>query len=320
MAFYYVYQGDTFEVERKGGYVWSPQLNKAGKKNTGYTTMTCIKKGDVIFHNCNSYLVAISVAQTNCYEANRPKELVSPITKWNDEGYRVDTIYYDLKSPLLVTDYKDWLKVHYKKESAFTLVGRGKQQYMCKLDETHASFLLNEMIRDNDLTILNNLLSETGEELEYDHLEKESIEDIITNSSKAIPAWGGANTKQATKYSTTTKRIVPMRNAQVAADALMHARYQCENESSHYTFLRKNGLPYTEPHHLIPLSKYEDFDYSIDIMENIVSLCSTCHNLLHYGRFEDKEPILEKLYYERKNALKKKGIDLSLDQLKDYYR
>ena len=86
------------------------------------------------------------------------------------------------------------------------------------------------------------------------------------------------------------------------------------------TFLRKNGNPYTEPHHLIPISKYRDFEYSVDVMENIVSLCSHCHNLLHYGRFEDKVPILEKLYKERKDALHTCGLDLTLEQLKSYYK
>jgi 5-methylcytosine-specific restriction protein A len=51
-----------------------------------------------------------------------------------------------------------------------------------------------------------------------------------------------------------------------------------------------------------------------------VSLCSHCHNLLHYGRFEDKEPILEKLYEERKEALSKCGLNVTLEQLKLYYK
>ena len=55
-------------------------------------------------------------------------------------------------------------------------------------------------------------------------------------------------------------------------------------------------------------------------MENIVSLCSNCHNLLHYGRFTDKEPILEKLYKDRKEALKKVGLEITLEQLKEYYK
>ena len=55
-------------------------------------------------------------------------------------------------------------------------------------------------------------------------------------------------------------------------------------------------------------------------MRDVVSLCSHCHNLLHYGRFEDKKPILEKLYNERKQALKECGIDITWEQLESYYR
>lgn len=28
MAVYYVFQGETYDEERAGGYVWSPQLNE----------------------------------------------------------------------------------------------------------------------------------------------------------------------------------------------------------------------------------------------------------------------------------------------------
>ena len=46
MTVYYVFQGITYEKERAGGYVWSPQLDKRGGKNAGYLRMTQIKKGD----------------------------------------------------------------------------------------------------------------------------------------------------------------------------------------------------------------------------------------------------------------------------------
>lgn len=59
----------------------------------------------------------------------------------------------------------------------------------------------------------------------------------------------------------------------------------------------------TEPYHLIPISKYKDFDYkncSLDTMENIVSICSHCHNLLHYGKFEDKNLFLKNYLMKEK--------------------
>ena len=40
MTVYYVFQGMTYDNERTGGYVWSPQLAKGGRKNAGYDRMT----------------------------------------------------------------------------------------------------------------------------------------------------------------------------------------------------------------------------------------------------------------------------------------
>lgn len=54
-------------------------------------------------------------------------------------------------------------------------------------------------------------------------------------------------------------------------------------------------------------------------MENIVSLCSHCHNLLHYGKMEDKIPLLKKLYEDRQAALAQVGLEISFDELKAYY-
>ena len=120
--------------------------------------------------------------------------------------------------------------------------------------------------------------------------------------------------------SSSTGREKPKRVPKIAADSLAHAEYLCEFDNADRTFLRKNGRPYTEPHHLIPISKYKDFEYSLDVMENIVSLCSHCHNLLHYGRMEDKKVVLQKLYDERIDALKTVGLELTFDQLLSYYK
>ena len=104
MSVFYVFQGETYKQERKGGYVWSPQLNKSGRKNPGYTMMTNIRKGDFILHNSNSKVLSISIAKEDCYEADQPNELVvaKTSTTWNKKGYRVDTVYFDFDVPLEV--------------------------------------------------------------------------------------------------------------------------------------------------------------------------------------------------------------------------
>ena len=61
----------------------------------------------------------------------------------------------------------------------------------------------------------------------------------------------------------------------------------------------------------------DDFQYSLDVEENIVSLCSNCHNEIHYGI--NAKNLLIKLYYQRIELLKAKGLDISLDKLLEYY-
>ena len=328
MAVYYVFQGETYNEERTGGYVWSPQLNKNGGKNAGYTMMTNVCKDDFILHNSNGKIVSISIAKNDCYESNQPRELSIAETtfKWNDKGYRIDTEYFDFDVPVIATNYKDWLANHYIEGSAFTINGTGKQQYMCHIADEHAIFLLEKAISlQNNKNVLNHLKDALFEivgdnDSEYNQIEINSINELVDDASGIkVPTWESKKEPQAITTSSKTGRKIPKRDPQRAADALLHAGFQCEFNNNDRTFIRKNGKRYTEPHHLIPISKYRDFNYSVDVMENIVSLCSHCHNLLHYGRLEDKKPILEKLYNERKSALQKCGLSLTIEQLESYY-
>lgn len=108
------------------------------------------------------------------------------------------------------------------------------------------------------------------------------------------------------------------RDKKKSINALKKANFKCEISSEHPLFIRRNSNQnYTEPHHLIPLGFSDDFSVSLDIEENIVSLCSNCHNQLHYGR--DIRPLLEKLFNERKDALQKAGINITIDDLFKMY-
>lgn len=122
----------------------------------------------------------------------------------------------------------------------------------------------------------------------------------------------------------TRQTISINRDAIVAKQALYNANYKCEISSSHNTFIRrKDNTPYTEPHHLIPMYMQGKLKTSagdvidLDVENNIVSLCSNCHNKLHYGK--DIATDLKKLYDARKELLLQIGIDISFDDLLGYY-
>lgn len=151
---------------------------------------------------------------------------------------------------------------------------------------------------------------------QLDDMLKTIITDMTIDSSKRYSYSEVLKPKPELAENKLNK--VYKRNKKVAINALGIAGFSCEIDRKHKTFKRKkDGVPYTEPHHLIPMAYQDEFDYSIDIEENIVSLCSHCHNEIHYG--ENARNLIEKLYHERKNLLEKKSIYISLTKLLSYY-
>lgn len=116
------------------------------------------------------------------------------------------------------------------------------------------------------------------------------------------------------------QRIV--RDENVKKKALKRANYRCEYDNNHLTFIKKiDGNNYTEVHHLIPLElqfldKFKDVN--LDCLANTVSLCSNCHNQIHYGI--DIYDILLRLYNERKSELETEGIAISFEELLEFYK
>lgn len=109
------------------------------------------------------------------------------------------------------------------------------------------------------------------------------------------------------------------RHREVVLNALALAEYKCEADCETPLFCRKDGVTnYTEAHHIIPLCYQKDFEYSLDIEANVVSLCPRCHRLMHYGR--DYENLLKRLYDKRTERLKKCGINITYEQLLLLYR
>lgn len=110
-----------------------------------------------------------------------------------------------------------------------------------------------------------------------------------------------------------------VRDTRRSYNALRRAGCCCEYNPSHPSFVRKSdNTQYTEAHHLVPFGKQSLFPVSLDVEANIVSLCSNCHNQIHFGR--DAEQILEKLYYNRRDELLAAGIKVEeFSDLLKYY-
>ena len=165
------------------------------------------------------------------------------------------------------------------------------------------------------------LLPTADSEVVMENEIEESVEQMRLASesvhAQADFSYAGMPQEKKSYEEVSGRKIIP-RDIQKKRNALLHAEYKCEFDERHKSFISKaTGLPYMEAHHLIPMEYYNHFDVSIDIEENIISLCSNCHREIHHGK--DAAVIIKKLYEHRRPYLQKAGIDISLNQLLVWY-
>ena len=151
-----VNQGKTWLQERAGGFLWSPKLDKAGHKNAGYTLMCSVRKGDYILHNKGGAIAAISVAQSDCYDAVQPEDVrdQSGEYAWDDDGFRIDAKYFDFSAPVPTATLTPWARLHPHAESCFQVDGKLKLRYLCNVADDHAQYIINEALKvERDATV-----------------------------------------------------------------------------------------------------------------------------------------------------------------------
>lgn len=76
----------------------------------------------------------------------------------------------------------------------------------------------------------------------------------------------------------TAPRNIYKRSAQVKNYVLLRAAGKCESCHKDAPFVRKNGTPYLEPHHINRLS-----DGGLDHPRFVGAVCPACHREIHYG-------------------------------------
>lgn len=150
----------------------------------------------------------------------------------------------------------------------------------------------------------------------YPHID--SLAAIYTKEDNIYDLDNKEEIKIAKKERTPKTVNSISRNSTISENALKNAHYLCELNPNHESFIkRSNHKRYMEPHHLIPLEFQDYFEFSLDVEENIVSLCSHCHNEIHYG--ENYKELIVTLYNERREKLNKYGLLISLGMLYKMY-
>lgn len=91
------------------------------------------------------------------------------------------------------------------------------------------------------------------------------------------------------------------RNPLIAVVSLTQAKFTCEIDHSHKTFIaEKSKAPYVEAHHFVPMKFQSDFEFPLDCVDNVISLCPNCHRGIHLGVVEYKRFLIDTIYDSRK--------------------
>ncbi len=107
--------------------------------------------------------------------------------------------------------------------------------------------------------------------------------------------------------------------------AIKKAYYSCEKDYQHETFIsKKTHQKYMEAHHLIPVcfqkEVWDTYHINIDCVENLVSLCPTCHKAIHYGTKEVQRKMISELYARCAPKYKAIGLNITLEEIFKFYK
>jgi len=229
----------------------------------------------------------------------------------NDKGFSYEDAinlligYYTMPSDL-PNKYTDVKFTKFLENLGIVQVDHGKY-------ELSPEILQNYGKQIGDLSIYNRPMEPENVDLEqFTTARASAYSDIESDDFKR------QNEREPLKIEVGT-RVQYKKEPRISKTALVRAEHECAINSEHVTFAGKDGEPYMEAHHLIPMSAQGDFDVNIDRLENIVALCPTCHRAIHYGNKETREELVRKLYDLQQEDFAQAELDISYDDLFSKY-
>ncbi|MDF1883835.1 HNH endonuclease [Sulfurimonas sp. SAG-AH-194-C21] len=190
--------------------------------------------------------------------------------------------------------YKDLIKINsFRAES-------GQSSKFGKFN----TWVINSLVDLNILQLCGGQLSIRDEMIAHIEVlyEKVSFSDMFFSTSTC-----------EVNNSVGEKRV--KRDAALILDAKKRDGFLCSINNEHHTFISK-GENYVEGHHVIPMFQQKNYNFKLDDVDNIVSLCPNCHREIHSA--DDKMKILNKLY--ELNISFMQSNDIGLNDLYKMYQ
>lgn len=100
--------------------------------------------------------------------------------------------------------------------------------------------------------------------------------------------------------------------------------YKCELEelcgcNNFYFTSKETKKNYLEIHHFIPREFNNEFERSIEVIENYIALCPRCHRMIHLAVDRERKILINAIYNKRRKSLESKGLNVSIKEIEEFY-
>ena len=100
--------------------------------------------------------------------------------------------------------------------------------------------------------------------------------------------------------------------------------YKCELErlcgcNNFYFTSKETKQNYLEIHHFIPREFSNEFEKSIEVIENYIALCPRCHRMIHLAVDRERKILINEIYSKRRQSLENKGLNVSIKDIEEFY-
>lgn len=190
MRYWWVNQNQTFAHEIAGGYLWSPRRKANGSRNPFYESMREVSPGDLILSFSDTFIAAIGIARSHCYECPKPAEFGATGAYWEQVGWKVDVYFRVLSNKIKPAKHmSDLAKLLPEKYSPLQQTGRGNQNIYLTEMPSNLMHALVSLIGREALDLMSGMhISETEGEYEArpaigileweDHIQQELGADL----------------------------------------------------------------------------------------------------------------------------------------------
>ena len=100
------------------------------------------------------------------------------------------------------------------------------------------------------------------------------------------------------------------------------SNYKCELEEykgCRYFTSKTTNHNYVEVHHFVPREFRNNYENSIDVLANYITLCPHCHKMIHLATDRERIDAIRYIFNQRKDRLESCGLHVELKDLLNYY-